>query len=319
MQSDFRSLVRKTIGFSARHVPRIAGKLKQGLTVFVFHEVSDQPSRFAAQYGLAVSLTTFRKQCQWIKANYNVVHPVDLLSSDPLPRQAAVISFDDGFRGAFDNGLAILEELNLPSVMFLNMDAILNQNPIASATACYLANYVPHFRDFSKAVHLTVPFHLSLSPRVLSQYEKDFGKLDCDAIYAYQGVFADSEVLQKWDGHPLVVFGNHLFEHWNAVALSEHEFKEQYLKNEAALSELKSYINLFAFTNGQPGLCFSEREVAFLAALGAGKIFSSYGGVNRNPENTFLLGRIGLSETDNDRDRLFFRIARASFNSLKLQ
>lgn len=319
MRSDFRSLIRKTVGFSARHIPGIAGKLKQGLTVFVFHEVSDKPGRFASQYGLAVSLSTFRQQCQWIKYHYSVVHPADLLRSDSLPRQAAMISFDDGFLGTFENGLAILDELQLPSVVFLNMDAILNQNPIISATACYLANHVPQFRDFASSVHLMAPFHLTLTPSILKQYEESYGELDYDAILAYQGAFADSRILQEWDGHPLVVFGNHLFEHWNAVALSNEEFQNQYLKNEAALSQLKSHINLFAFTNGQPDLCFSEREVTVLALLGAGRVFSSYGGVNSSPENSFLLGRIGLSESDNDADRLFYRIARAALNSWNMQ
>ncbi|MDP2127587.1 MAG: polysaccharide deacetylase family protein [Pseudohongiella sp.] len=319
MQSDFRSLIKKIVGFSIRNIPHIADGFKQGLTVFVFHDVSDQPSRFASQYSLSVLLSTFRQQCLWIQDHYNVIHPADLLTSDPLPPQAAMISFDDGFLGTFENGLAILDELKLPSVVFLNMNAILNQDPIISATACYLANHVPQFRDFADSVHLKAPFHLTLTPSILRRFEDSYGQLDYDAIRNYQGTFADIRILQKWDGRPLVVFGNHLYEHWNAVALSIEEFQDQYLKNEAALSQLESYINLFAFTNGQPDLCFSKREISVLTKLGANRIFSSYGGVNLNPNDSFLLGRVGLSETDSDRDRLFFRIARASLNSRKMQ
>jgi peptidoglycan/xylan/chitin deacetylase (PgdA/CDA1 family) len=307
-----RNLMKKTIGLSIRCMPPVRHALKRGLTVFVFHEVSDHPSEFARQFGLSVSTATFRRQASWIKANFNVVHPSALLDGAPLPERAAVISFDDGFLGTFRNGLAILEQLGLPSVLFLNMHAILERRPILSAIACYLDRYVPGFAAFAAARDMRRPYHLTLTPELLAEFEKTHGAVDRAAVLAYQGPFADVEEMRKWDGRPLVAFGNHLFEHWNAAALNDEQFREQYLENETALAQFKSRCNLFAFTNGQPGSCFTGRELGHLQRLGAGKAFSSWSGVLEDPTQ-FLLGRLSLAEIDTDDDHLWFRLGRAAF------
>lgn len=296
-------------------MPQVRRAIKYGLTVFMFHEVSDQPSRFAKEYGLAVSIKTFHHQMKWIKSKFNVIHPADILKELPLPERAAVISFDDGFLGSFENGLVILEQMGVPSVVFLNMQAILEKKPILSAIACYLNRYVPEFCDFSKSVGLLPPFHLSLSPSILNSFEEHYGPVDKDAVLDYQGQFADLHTVNAWNNKNVVVYGNHLFDHWNAPALSIKEFEDQYQRNEIALWQFGNSVELFSFTNGQPGTCFSKRELDFLKFMGVGKVFSTVGVVNHDAKK-FLLGRISLSERDKDEDHLWFRIGRAVFNDL---
>ena len=82
-----------------------------------------------------------------------------------------------------------------------------------------------------------------------------------------------------------------------------------------ALSQFKNKANLFAFTNGQPGSCYSDRDVTHLDRMGARKIFTTRGGVNRDP-NQLLLGRMVLSQRDIEADQLWFRAGRAALNSL---
>ena len=314
ISASMRRQIRKLLGFSFKFIPQIRQALEHGLTVFVFHEVSDKPSRFAEEHGLAVSIERFHRQVCWIQANFNVIRPTDLLSETCVPKRAAMISFDDGFSGSFENGLTILEQLNLPSICFLNMQAILEKKPILSATACFLDRYVPEFADFAKSVGLPLPFHLTLSPSILNAFERRYGPVDQDAVIEYQGRFAELKVIREWDAKNLVAFGNHLYDHWNAAALSLEEFEDQYKRNEVALSLFKNRVNLFAFTNGQPKTCFSSREVVCLSQLGVGKVFSSSGGVNCHPSTKYLLGRLSLAEGDSDEDYLWFRIGRAVFN-----
>lgn len=314
-KATIRTILKKPIGISFSFIPQIRRAMKQGLTVFVFHEVSDQPSRFSEEYGLAVSKKTFHRQVSWIQSNFNVIHPTDILNATSYPEHAAIISFDDGFLSSFENGLPILVRLGVPSIVFLNMQAILEQKPLLSAVACFLNRYVPEFSDFSKSIGISSPFHLTLSPPILNAFEKYYGPVDKDAVLDYQGQFADLAILKTWNDKDVVVYGNHLFDHWNAPALTIEELKEQYKKNESALSQLKNSVNLFSFPNGQPGTCFSGCEVDLLKQLGAGKVFSAVGGVNRDVSN-YLLGRIGLSERDKDEDHLWFRIGRAVLNDL---
>jgi peptidoglycan/xylan/chitin deacetylase (PgdA/CDA1 family) len=313
INSLFRVTVKKTLGSLARFLPRVRHSIDKGLTVFAFHDVSNRPSQFATRYGLVVSNETFERQIQWIKNNFKVVHPSAILANEPLPKRAAVITFDDGYRGTFENGLPILERLGVPSLIFLNMQPILLGSPVLSAMACFLDGAVPAFADFCRQAGLESPFHLSLNPRAWDEYKREHGDIDMSAVGKYQGEFADRDMLRRWDGHPLVCYGNHLFEHWNAAALSSEELKDQYLRNEAELSSFSGRVNLFAFTNGQPDTCFSTRDVALLESLGAGRVFSTAGGINQDKEE-FLLGRVALCESDNTVAGLWFRIGRAVFD-----
>jgi peptidoglycan/xylan/chitin deacetylase (PgdA/CDA1 family) len=314
-KSIARTVLKKPLGISFSFIPRVRRAMKQGLTVFMFHEVSDQPSRFAEEYGLAVSRETFHRQVSWIQSHFDVIHPADVLNEAPSPEGAAIISFDDGFLSSFENGLPILAKLGVPAIVFLNMQAILEQKPILSAIACYLNRYVPEFSDFMKSVGIPSPFHITLSPNILNSFEKHSGPIDMDAVHDYQGQFANLHTVMAWNNKDVVVYGNHLYDHWNAPALSIEEFEEQYKRNEIALSQLANSVNLFSFTNGQPGTCFSDREVDFLKLLGARKVFSGAGVVNRDAKK-YLLGRIALSEHDKDEDHLWFRIGRAVLNDL---
>lgn len=314
MQEKLSLLVRNTLKTALGVVyslsPRVRLAVDAGLTVFAFHDVTDRPSEFARRYGLYVSIATFEKQVRWIQKNFELVPPVAILAGKPLPERAAIISFDDGFRGTFENGLQILERLGAPSMVFLNMAPILHGTPLLSAVACFLDVSHPNFSDFCIKVGLARPFHLSLNPGVWAAYQRQHGLVDMKAVAEFQGEFADLEMVKAWDGHPLVCFGNHLFEHWNAAALTADEFKKQYQDNEAALNGLSNKVNLFAFTNGRPNICFTLRDLALLKAAGAGKAFSTAGGINQN-KDSFLQGRVALCEADSDEPRLWFRIGRA--------
>lgn len=310
-----RTVLKKPLGISFRFIPQVKRAMKQGLTVFVFHEVTNQPSQFSKEYGLAVSIQTFKRQMSWIQNNFKIIHPIDILYDTPLPEGVAIISFDDGFLSTFQNGLPILEKMGVPAIVFLNMKAILEQKPILSAIACYLNRYVPEFSNFMKSVGIPSPFHLTLNPSMLNAFEKYYGPVDKDAVLNYQGQFADLGILKEWNDKDTVVYGNHLFDHWNAPALSLEEFEEQYNRNEIALSQLANSVNVFSFTNGQPGTCFSDREVDFLKQLGVKKLFSAGGGVNRDA-NKYLLERMSLNESDKDEDHLWFRMGRAVLNEL---
>jgi peptidoglycan/xylan/chitin deacetylase (PgdA/CDA1 family) len=314
----FRLVVKQFIGLLFRLSPRVRHAIDHGLTVFAFHDVSNTPSDFAKQYGLVVSTKTFERQISWIKANFEIVHPSTILAEKPLPKRAAVITFDDGYLGTFENGLPILERLGVPSVIFLNMQPILHGTPILSATACFLERTSPSFAKFCRGAGLKSPFHLSLNPSVWNNYQREDGPDDQSEIGKFQGPFADMDTLRQWDGHPLISYGNHLFEHWNAVALSPDELKDQYLYNEAELVKFSSRVNLFAFTNGQPDSCFSWRDIDLLKSLGAGRVFSTAGGVNRGRDE-FFLGRVALCESDSTDAGLWFRIGRAVFSKRKSQ
>lgn len=316
MIKELQKCVKKIIGAVTSYLPHVHNRIEYGLTVFVYHDVSNKPSKFTEENNLVVTPDTFEKQINWIKNNFEIIHPSIILSNQQLPKRAAIISFDDGYRGTFNFGLPLLKKLNIPAIIFLNMQPIIFRKPILSAISYYLSETEPSFDNFCKDSRLKPPYHLSLNPSVLKNYIHKNHDIPYDEIIKYQGEFVDIETLKKWDGNPLVCFGNHLFEHWNAIALTSDELKNQYLNNEYAMSKFASKVNLFAFTNGQPNTCFSMRDIELLNNLGVSRVFSAVGGVNKGHKE-FLLGRIPLLNSDMSNSDLWFRIFKG-LQSVKL-
>lgn len=291
-------------------------KIRNGLTVFVYHDVTDTPSEFENNYHVSIRTDIFKRQIQWIKSNFNVIHPRKLLNDEQYPVNSAIITFDDGFLGSFENGLRILEEFELPSLFFLNMKAILDKEPILSAIACYLEEHSENFREYANSIGLNSPYHLTLTPSILLGYKSLFGAVNTSEVLAYQGSFADINTLCQWENEDKVVFANHLYEHWNAVSLTREELVEQYVKNENALLRFSNHTNYFAFTNGQPGSCFNSAELNTISELGAAKMFSSSGKINFDGHN-YLLDRISMGNDDSSSNFMWYRVGRSVLNGYK--
>ena len=128
-----------------------------------------------------------------------------------------------------------------------------------------------------------------------------------NAAYLFQGEVASYQTLKKWENNDLFFYGNHLYDHWNANALSSDEFKTEYKKNDEFLSQFKNYLNLFAFTNGKPETCFTQKHIDLLKSLTTKRVFSSSNGINKDLSN-FLFGRLSTFDSDSTVNKLWFRL-----------
>lgn len=304
-KSFLRDVIKIPIGYFLLRL--VKKKTKEGLTIFVYHEVTDYPSQFSIDYGLAVSIETFRKQVIWIKNNFNIIHPQDLMSINDLPPFSAIISFDDGMKSSFENGLKILEEMNIPSIFFLNMSNILHNNPLESAFISYLGKNSNEFKLFCESRNIQKPYHLTLNPTDKLRFLKVAKDINYKTILEYQGNFANIELIHKWSNSKLVVYGNHLYEHWNASALNDIEFLQQYSENKKSMAKLQNFIDYFSFPNGQPGSCFNIHHIDLLKKLKAKKIFSSSGNINTS-KNNFLLDRVSFGPFDKNIYSMWFKV-----------
>ncbi|MDA9242720.1 polysaccharide deacetylase family protein [Amylibacter sp.] len=301
MYISLKSFVKYCLGFIYRVNPVFRFRLKNSLTVFVFHEVSDSPSEFTRRYDLSLTLSQFKQQANWIGDNFNVINPELLIANAPLPNNAALITFDDGFAGVFKNAYPILNRLDMPSVMFMNMQPQITRLPMLSALVVYMMNNCVNFREYIQNLNLKEPAHLYVTPEIIEQFKISYDLPELSKIIKFQGDLVDSDTMAFWDDCSNVYYGNHLYDHWNATALSQEELKEQYALNELALEPYHSSLKLFAFTNGKPEICFSQADIETIIKMGAKRIFSTVGGVNKNSDNV-LLGRVfsdGLDVTSN--------------------
>ena len=307
MVTSFKSLLKYCLGFIYRMNPLFRFRLRSRLTVFVFHEVSDSPSEFTREYGLSLTLSQFKQQVKWISDNFSVINPERLVANARLPNNAALITFDDGFAGAFKNAYPILDRLDMPSVMFMNMQPQITRLPMLSALVIYLMNNCVNFREYINNLGLKKPAYLSITPELMERFKKIHGLPELSKIIEFQGDLVDSETMAFWDGCSNVYYGNHLYDHWNAAALSQEELKEQYRLNELALDHYDSSLKLFAFTNGKPEICFSQEDIETIFKMGAKRVFSTVHGVNKNSD-TFLLGRVFSDGLDVSSNHLWCRV-----------
>ena len=285
------------------------------LTVFNYHDVTHQPSEFEKEYDLFVTPDAFEKQIIWVKNNYNIIHPKDIVNGKSIPKRAALITFDDGFLGAFENGLKILNKHNVPSIMFLNMYTVLEKKPMLSALVCYMEKYVSDFSVLAERERIVKPYYLTMTPCAIEAIKNKMPDIDMQAILSYQGEVADVGVLEKWSGMN-VVYGNHLYDHWNCKALTDSQLEEQYLKNEQELLKLNNHMKYFAFTNGTPEICFTNKDVSILNSMGAKAIFTTSGGVNIN-KGINVFGRMNFTNDDTKTGLLWFRVMRAILSEFR--
>ena len=258
--TDTKTAILRTAGFLGT-CSRVTHR--RGLFVYLFHDVTATPSPYQQRYGLATSPSLFQHQIEWICKHHELVHPNDV-SSGRLPERAALITFDDGFEGVFRNALPYLEERDIPAVLFLNL-GVLGGEMNTAALAAYIGDAG---RDSPKDGKLHRAMHL-VTPDDISEISKSLTETERSVIRRFGGSMATDQDLEEWDGHPLIRYGNHLWNHYNAMALLEDDLRELYQRNESNLTRFENHISWFAFTFGR----YDDKRVSVIEELGATKIF----------------------------------------------
>ena len=87
------------------------------LRVLMYHKVDENESNF-----LCVNMAQLLRQLKFIKSNYHPIRLSDLLDhlqhGTPLPKDAILITFDDGYENNFTLAYPIFEALSIPFTVF---------------------------------------------------------------------------------------------------------------------------------------------------------------------------------------------------------
>jgi len=92
------------------------------LTVIGYHEIIDPAQALIPEY--ATSPEDFRQQITWLQQHqYHFVSIDEILAARhgqrPLPTNAVLLTFDDGYRSVYDNAYPILKSYHAPAVVAL--------------------------------------------------------------------------------------------------------------------------------------------------------------------------------------------------------
>jgi peptidoglycan/xylan/chitin deacetylase (PgdA/CDA1 family) len=97
--------------------------------ILLFHNVNDDQE----PYFTGLPVETFRAQAEMLARHWTVLplgELVQLAARNELPRRAAAITFDDGYRDNHDNAFPILADLGLPATIFLATGVIDTGRPL---------------------------------------------------------------------------------------------------------------------------------------------------------------------------------------------
>jgi len=302
------------IGLAAAATSPVRAELGRSFVVFVYHDVSDAPSPFSRDHGLAVSVQQFTRQIQDIASMFHVIS-LDELLAGRVPRRAALLTFDDGFLGVVRHALPILRGLGVPSTIFLNMAPVRGE-PFWAARVTYLCHHMERFLEFlaeQKGREALVDPHLACSPAVIRAWEGRHGDQYLEALPAYAGRLVSADDLAAVDGDPLVTFGSHAYHHYNLLELTDAEVEADVEANAAALSAYRSTRAVFAFPFGVPGRSFAQRHVDLLLRMGYERLFTGLSLLNQEIEVP-VLHRLSLTGWHDRRSRIWYQMARAAFD-----
>lgn len=263
---------------------------KDCICVFLYHEVSTHPSEFNSRNNLNVPPVLFEQQIKLIRNIFNIISPVQLMTGD-FETPAALITFDDGMPGYFENAVPILERYECPSVIFMNMGPV-NGEVFWAGVVSYLLHYdigfVNQLKDTNKRAGSSDSF-TNWREEIVTLY---VNKIDSDRIYravrAFCGPFATRGHLNRVAGSEWVYLGNHLYNHYNASTLAGSELQIAYLRNKDELDKYPNSLELFSYPYGQVGSCYNEETNAVIIGLGARKIFSANALVNYEKESVLM-------------------------------
>jgi peptidoglycan/xylan/chitin deacetylase (PgdA/CDA1 family) len=101
------------------------------VTIVMYHFVRDlERSRYPRIKGLR--LGDFRGQLEYVSRHYRLIRMEDLLAAvyekAALPPQAALLTFDDGYRDHFDHVFPILDDMNVQGSFFPPARAVLENH-----------------------------------------------------------------------------------------------------------------------------------------------------------------------------------------------
>jgi peptidoglycan/xylan/chitin deacetylase (PgdA/CDA1 family) len=268
-----------------RRVPWLRSFLTQGLTVFVFHEITDVPSEFQQKTASYTSPGLFQRQITWIRDRFRVIEPTALAQlggSGQLSERAALITFDDSWAGIFRVGLPILASLDVPSLCFLNM-ATVEGMPDLSAVRFY-----EQTRPTEGGPTLEGRLDAIRAPQILSQIRDRY--LADRTFASFQGPTATHQDLAEAVSLGRAVwFGSHLFHHWDLLDVTVDLFAESVEANGRALSAYRNALPVLATPYGRKAAYLSDLS----SRLGIRLVFVGTGTQNHRL-TPFILDRVTL-------------------------
>src|SRR5437867_963366 len=117
--------------------PYISRRRLPNFQILTFHRLTTQRDPFFP--GLPVE--AFARQVQFLARHYNLAGLADLIqkldNGEAIPKNAVVLTFDDGYRDNFELAFPILQKYQIPATIFLTTAFIDRQDILWNDKVCF--------------------------------------------------------------------------------------------------------------------------------------------------------------------------------------
>lgn len=280
--------------------------------VLVYHRVirlgEEQMSHSCfSSKGLIVSERAFEEQIKYLKAKYNVCSLrdyVDMSKGGRGARNAAVITFDDGFK---EMGLDVLRKYNVPATVFLTGEGfkdvfwkhllynILDAAAVLTAVFSWGACELTVRLDSDEAKMRTLKSLIGVfEPMTQAERNKAFDALSQSLRINVPGRTLKL-YLDEWDicelQHHNIHFGAHSVTHRDMRMLNDDELLEEIRGSRRLAESFESASVCFSLPFG----CYDERVLSFLKQEMLHCVCTSDEGLNPPGFDEFRIKRIAIT------------------------
>jgi peptidoglycan/xylan/chitin deacetylase (PgdA/CDA1 family) len=108
-------------------VPAVKRRLRSAGLILCYHNVVSTEDGGIGDPSLHVSRERFERHMRWLAAHYELLslrELIERLAAGATLRSTAVITFDDGYAGVFEQAGPILRALGIPATVFLVAEAV---------------------------------------------------------------------------------------------------------------------------------------------------------------------------------------------------
>jgi peptidoglycan/xylan/chitin deacetylase (PgdA/CDA1 family) len=288
------------------------------LRILAYHRVMTVPDQDAFDFDMeliSASAESFRQQMQFVKERFRPMHMADVMAridaGQPLPPDAVVVTFDDGYDDNYQTAFPILRELGVPATFFISTGHIDNGSPFAYDWLVYMILH-------TTATQLTLPeLHLDqamptdraarreLAGQVLSKLKNHD---DCEQLAVIRRLEHDWQMPRdaapahgrpmSWDNvremdRAGMEFGSHGKHHKMLSKLSPEELRIELHDSKATLErELGHAVSWLAYPVGGDR-AFNEQVIQASRDAGYRLACSYISGTNADPaSNRYALRRL---------------------------
>lgn len=255
----------------------VAHKLvPQRLTVLAYHRIADPILESTRSFVPNISATPagFAEQMDFINSRYTVISVDHLLAwlrnERDLPACPALVTFDDGYRDVYLSALPVLEERDMPFLVFIATDCINSHRPFwwdmvafafqnTSLTAGNLPLIGEHnWNGVDSRMNLTRQWVGAAKYLARNEKEQAVAEL-ASTLRVEDPTAAFAEMHLTWDqikemAQKKVTFGGHTRSHPILSRISDADAECEILESKTMLEQqLGQPVRTFAYPNGMSG------------------------------------------------------------------